>query len=153
MANNENSYVLKDFASLCTQELHDILKLRQDVFVVEQNCPFHDIDGNDHLAYHLMMYQGDALVGYTRLFNAGESYSDALAIGRVVVSPDCRGRGLSYELMKVSIVEALKLYGSQNIKIGAQAHLESMYENVGFKRSSDEYDEDGIAHIEMTYYV
>ena len=149
----DEQVILKCFDELTMRELYELLKLRQDVFIVEQDCAFPDIDGKDPIALHLLMYRDRRLVGYTRLFDVGQSYSDALASGRVVVAPEARGTGLSYALMKHSIDRAFQCFGKNDIKIGAQAHLENMYGKLGFVQSSDEYDEDGIAHIEMLYKV
>jgi ElaA protein len=149
----DEQVILKRFDELTMRELYALLKLRQDVFIVEQACAFPDIDGKDPIAMHLLMYLDNELVGYTRLFDMGQSYADALAIGRVVVAPKARGTGMSYTLMKHSIVRAFQCFGKNDIKIGAQAHLAKMYGKLGFVQSSDEYDEDGIAHIEMLYKV
>jgi ElaA protein len=130
--------------------MYQILKLRQDVFVVEQDCAFPDIDGIDPEVWHFYGVNNDEVVAYTRLIDTGVSYPNALSIGRVVVAPGARGTGLSYELMERSILEVRKLFGNQDIKIGAQSHLAGMYGKLGFIQSSDEYLEDGIPHITMT---
>ncbi|WP_298636187.1 GNAT family N-acetyltransferase [uncultured Umboniibacter sp.] len=140
----------QSFAELSAKHMYQILKLRQDVFVVEQDCAFPDIDGIDPEVWHFYGVDNDEVVAYTRLIDAGISYSAALSIGRVVIVPEARGTGLSYELMERSIIEVRKLFGNHDIKIGAQSHLAGMYGKLGFIQSSDEYLEDGIPHITMT---
>ncbi|RMA81333.1 GNAT family N-acetyltransferase [Umboniibacter marinipuniceus] len=140
----------QSFAGLSAKHMYQILKLRQDVFVVEQDCAFPDIDGIDPDVWHFYAVDDDEVVAYTRLIDAGISYPGAISIGRVVVAPAARGNGFSYELMDRSILQARTLFGNQPIKIGAQSHLAGMYGKLGFAQSSDEYLEDGIPHIEMT---
>ena len=140
----------QSFAELSAKHMYQILKLRQDVFVVEQDCAFPDIDGIDPEVWHFYGVDNDEVVAYTRLIDTEVSYPNALSIGRVVVAPGARGTGLSYELMERSILEVRKLFGNQDIKIGAQSHLAGMYGKLGFIQSSDEYLEDGIPHITMT---
>ncbi len=142
------SWQLRNFESLTTQELYSILQLRSEVFVVEQNCIFLDMDDKDQVSWHLMGWRDNALAGYTRLVPAGISFAEP-SIGRVVTSPRVRGTGLGVELMKKSIEESKKLFGDTPIRIGAQFHLKKFYESLGFTQSSEIYDEDGIDHIEM----
>lgn len=140
---------LKTFDKLSPAELYAILRLRSEVFVVEQTCIFLDMDDKDQACTHLMGWENNKLVAYTRLVPAGVSYAEP-SIGRVVTSPSTRGRGLGKLLMTKSIEEATRLYGKTPIKIGAQVHLKTFYESLGFIQSSGIYDEDGIDHIEMT---
>ena len=141
---------LKKFEELTVNELYAILRLRTEVFVVEQNCVFQDMDDKDMSSYHLMGWDGQLLAAYTRIVPLGVSYPDAPSIGRVVTSPRSRGNGSGRLLMQKSINELFRVYGVSPIKIGAQLYLKKFYESLGFEQSSDIYDEDGIDHIEMT---
>ena len=138
------------FVSLSAEHMYQVLLLRQSVFIVEQNCAFPDIDGIDPEVLHFYAVDNKRIVAYTRLIDIDISYPGATSIGRVVVAPDYRGRGLSYDLMERSIAQARASFGEYPIKIGAQSHLKHMYEKMGFVQSSDEYVEDDILHIEMT---
>lgn len=129
-------------------ELYAILRLRTEVFVVEQACIFQDMDNKDQLSYHLMGWENNNLVAYTRLVPPGISYQEA-SIGRVVTSPAVRSNGLGKLLMEKSIEQTIHLYGKTPIKLGAQLYLKKFYESLGFRQTSDIYDEDGIDHIEM----
>lgn len=144
------TWTLKKFETLTVHELYAILRLRTEVFVVEQNCVFQDMDNKDQHCYHLLGWEGDLLVAYTRIVPVGISYNDAPSIGRVVTSPQARGGGVGRLLMEKSINELFGVYGVSPIKIGAQLYLKKFYESLGFEQSSDIYDEDGIDHIEMT---
>jgi len=143
------NWSLKKFDSLTVDELYALLRLRTEVFVVEQNCVFQDMDDKDQQCWHLMGWKEDALVAYTRLVPPGVSY-ELPSIGRVVTSPSARGDGLGKLLMEKSIETATELFGKSPIKIGAQLYLKRFYESLGFEKSSEVYDEDGIDHIEMT---
>ena len=142
------TWILKAFNDLTPLELYAILRLRNEVFVVEQNCVYQDADNKDPSCYHLMGFENEKLVAYTRLVPPGISYEEP-AIGRVVTSPSSRGTGIGKELMQQSIKEAQRLFGKLPIKIGAQLYLEKFYESLGFKRTSEIYLEDNIEHIEM----
>jgi len=139
---------LKKFTDLSPNELYVILQLRNEVFVVEQHCVFLDADNKDQLCYHLMAWDNDKLVGYTRIVPPGIIYEQA-SIGRVVTSPSVRRSGLGKELMKKSIESIHKLFGVVSIRIGAQLYLQKFYSSFGFQQISDIYLEDGIEHIEM----
>jgi len=143
------SWKLKAFNELSTYELYAILRLRSEVFIVEQNCPYLDEDNKDQLSHHLMGWDDDLLVAYTRLLPVGVSYSDMPSIGRVVTSPNARGIGIGRQLMDVSIDKLYELFGNMPIKIGAQLYLKKFYESLGFVQTDDGYLEDGIPHIEM----
>ncbi|MCG2617994.1 GNAT family N-acetyltransferase [Terrimonas sp. NA20] len=143
------SWTLKKFEELSLHELYELLRLRTEVFVVEQNCVFQDMDDKDHYCYHLLGRKDDKLVAYTRIVPEGISYPDAPSIGRVVTSPSARGEGLGRILMEESIKELFRVYGRSTIRIGAQLYLKKFYESLGFEQSSAVYDEDGIEHIEM----
>ena len=139
---------LKKFEDLSPFELYAILQLRNEVFVVEQNCVFQDADDKDQPSYHFMGWQSDKLVAYTRIVPPGISYEEA-SIGRVVTSPAVRKSGAGKLLMQRSKEELYKLYGSVPIRIGAQFYLKKFYESLGFVQTSDIYLEDGIEHIYM----
>ena len=141
-------WLLKKFEQLTPHELYAILQLRNEVFVVEQNCVFQDADDKDQNSYHFMGFQNERLVAYTRLVPAGEIYKEA-SIGRVVTSPLARSTGTGKELMRYSVEKLYELYGVQPIKIGAQLYLKKFYESFGFYQCSGIYLEDGIEHIHM----
>ncbi|WP_086982083.1 GNAT family N-acetyltransferase [Vibrio aphrogenes] len=143
-------WICKSFEQLSTLELYQVLQLRVNVFVVEQTCPYPELDGKDYLpgVYHLLGYQDGELIACTRLLAAGISY-DTVSIGRVAAHPSIRGQGLGHQLMQVSIEQCQQLWGEVDITIGAQAHLEKYYRQHGFKSISEEYLEDDIPHIDM----
>jgi len=142
------NWITKTFNDLTVHELYAILRLRSEVFVVEQNCVFQDMDNKDQTSWHLMGWEKDKLVAYTRLIPPGMSYEMA-SIGRVITLQTARGTGIGKQLMEKSIEEAERLFGKAPIKIGAQLYLREFYQSLGFIQSSDVYDEDGIDHIEM----
>ncbi|NGM66922.1 GNAT family N-acetyltransferase [Sphingobacterium sp. SGR-19] len=141
-------YFIKAFTELNTTELYQILKLRSEVFVVEQRCAYQDIDDKDQDSYHLMCFVNDRLAGYTRLLPPGISYVEP-SIGRVVIHPDFRGLSLGKQLMENSIAACTELFESSAIRIGAQTYLKKFYTALGFIETGAPYDEDGIPHIEM----
>jgi len=142
-------WTLKKFSELTTDEFHDILQLRINTFVVEQNCPFPELDGKDRIAHHFFGETDTGkIVAYTRIFGPGDYYEQP-SIGRVVVDPTYRKAGLGYELMTGSIHKIEELFGKREIKIGAQKYLIAFYESLGFKRVGEEYLEDGIPHVYM----
>ncbi|MBS1513373.1 MAG: GNAT family N-acetyltransferase [Bacteroidetes bacterium] len=141
-------WVLKSFDELTTTELYSILQLRNEVFVVEQNCPYQDADNKDFKSYHLMGWMDDTLAAYTRIIPQGISYAEA-SIGRVVTKPAFRGTGAGKVLMQRSIAHTLQLFQCTTIRIGAQLYLKKFYEALGFVQCSSEYLEDNIPHIEM----
>jgi ElaA protein len=143
------TWTSKKFTGLTLGELYAVLQLRTEVFIVEQNCPFQDIDGQDEAAYHLLGHteQGQ-LAAYARLFDAGQCY-EQVSIGRVVVSPAFRRYGLGKELMSQAIAHCETLFGSQPIKIGAQQYLTRFYQGFGFEQRGEMYLEDDIPHIYM----
>lgn len=145
-------HIVKAFHQLTVDELYDLLKLRSEVFVVEQNCVFLDQDDKDQKCFHLLLYEDAKLVGYSRLVPAGLSYQE-ISIGRVVSSPALRGKGLGKQVMERSIQSCQELFGSENIRIGAQTYALGFYSALGFVSDGDTYDEDGIEHIEMVREV
>lgn len=139
------------FSALTSLELYEMLQLRSEVFVVEQSCPFQDMDGADQKAMHLMgvdRAKGGRLVAYARCFAAGEKFAEA-SIGRVVTHMSARGDGIGHVLIKEAIARLLAHWGPQPIRIGAQARLEKFYKQHGFVQNGEPYIEDGIPHIEM----
>ena len=142
---------LKAFDDLAPRELYEMLRLRSEVFVVEQDCPYLDADGKDLQPGTLHLFGRDAqgeLAAYLRLLPAGVSY-DEPSFGRVVTSPRHRGLGLGDEMVRVALGYADSLWPGMPLRIGAQAHLTNYYGKHGFVIDSDEYDEDGIPHREM----
>jgi ElaA protein len=138
----------KRFDNLTPDELYTIMRLRSEVFVMEQNCLFLDADNKDQSSYHVMGWNNELLVAYARLVPAGISYSEP-SIGRVVTSPAARSLGMGKKLMEQAINILYITWGKTDIKIGAQLYLERFYNSFGFQRSSEIYMEDGIEHIEM----
>ncbi|MBK6383415.1 MAG: GNAT family N-acetyltransferase [Chitinophagaceae bacterium] len=143
------NWFCKKFDELSPYELYAILQLRNEVFVVEQNCPYQDADNKDQSSWHLMGWLDDKLVAYTRLLPLGVAYPEMPSIGRVVTSPSVRRSGIGKKLMEKSIEELYKLFGNTPIKIGAQLYLLKFYTSLGFQQTSDIYLEDNIEHVEM----
>lgn len=141
-------WVLKKFDELNPYELYAALQLRNEVFVVEQNCVFQDADDKDQQSYHHLGYDNSKLVAYTRLVPPGVAYAEP-SIGRVVTSPSARSTGAGKELMRQSIKQAYALFGKKPLKIGAQLYLKKFYESFGFYQVGEGYLEDGIPHIYM----
>ena len=141
-------WVCKHFNDLSPAELYAVMKLRSEVFVVEQNCIYLDADGKDEQCHHLMGYMENELIAYARLVPANVAFPP-ISIGRVVTSPAHRSIGAGRQLMTKAISECYALFGEQPIKIGAQLYLEKFYRSFGFKQSGEGYDEDGIPHIPM----
>lgn len=140
---------VKSFKNLTTSELYAILQLRSEVFVVEQNCVYQDMDGKDQEALHIIGRKAGKIIAYTRLFDAG-AYFENPSIGRVIVAKSERKYGYGHELMTYSIKAAQEHYDKQGITIAAQTYLIKFYEQHGFAISGDEFLEDGIPHIPMT---
>ena len=136
------------FEELNTQQLYDLLQLRSEVFVVEQDCVYQDIDGKDQKALHVLGYSNYKLVAYTRIFKPGDYFNEA-SIGRVVVKASYRMHKYGYDIMNASIEAVIKNYKTSEIRISAQTYLKSFYNNLGFVEVGEEYLEDGIPHINM----
>ncbi len=142
------TYSIKTFEELTTIELYEILRLRAAVFVVEQNCVYQDLDDQDQHAVHIIGRKDQNIIAYTRIFDQ-ESAMEYASIGRVIVSKSERQLGYGHDLVKTSIQEIYRRFGSKTIKISAQKHLEAFYEQHGFLAIGKEYLEDGIPHIGM----
>lgn len=143
------NWTLKAFSELDPFTLYAILKLRSEVFVVEQNCVYLDLDDKDQGSHHLYGTIGDDLVAYVRILPPGLAYENLSSIGRVVSSPAYRRTGAGRLLMSKAIQETKILYPSFDIKIGAQLYLLDFYSSFGFQSTGDSYLEDGIPHIHM----
>jgi len=139
---------LKYFDDLTPKELYQILQLRNEVFIVEQNCPYQDLDNKDLNAFHLMGLGENKLLAYSRLLAPGISYSES-SIGRVVSSPAARKSGIGKKLMAESIIQIHNLFQTDTIRIGAQLYLKNFYESFGFIQEGNTYLEDNIPHIIM----
>ncbi|HEX3767773.1 MAG TPA: GNAT family N-acetyltransferase [Puia sp.] len=142
------TWILKPFAELTPHELYSILQLRNEVFIVEQNCPYQDMDNKDLKSWHLMGVEKNKLIAYSRLLAPGISYSES-SIGRIVSSPSARKTGMGRKLVKESIEQIKHLFKTDTIRIGAQLYLKKFYESFGFVQDGEIYLEDNIPHIIM----
>ncbi|MEE3491004.1 MAG: GNAT family N-acetyltransferase [Methanobrevibacter sp.] len=141
---------LKKFDELTTEELYEILKLRVEIFVVEQDCAYQDLDDKDQCAYHLFLEDGDEIIAVLRILPENVAFED-MAIGRIVVRKSHRGQGIARAMMKRAMEFIVKDLGKRSIRLSGQAYLVDFYEGLGFKRVSDEYLEDGIPHFEFLF--
>lgn len=139
---------IKKFNELDIQELYDVLQLRSEVFVVEQDCVYQDMDDKDQLALHIMGYKNNKIVAYTRVFKPGDYFKEA-SIGRVVVRRSERKYGYGLEIMRASIETIHTNFGIVPIHISAQKYLTKFYNSLGFAMIGEEYLEDGIPHVGM----
>lgn len=143
-------WTCKKFQHLTLEELYAIIRLRNEVFVVEQHCIFQDADNKDQYCHHLMGWHNKTqLAAYARLVPPQVSYMQP-SIGRIVTSPNSRKSGYGQELLSIAIEKCKELFGETDITIGAQLYLKRFYESFDFAQTSNVYDEDGIDHIEMT---
>lgn len=142
--------ICKKFNELTLEELYEILKLRSEVFVVEQKCIYNDIDGKDLTSSHIMIKENGKIKAYLRALQPGVSYEDA-SLGRVLVSPDARGKGYAKIIVTKGVEYILNNFNTTKITIGAQEYLKNFYSEIGFKPISEVYDEDGIPHLDMTF--
>jgi ElaA protein len=145
------NWSLKAWGELTLDELYELLALRSEVFVVEQTCPFQDIDGIDRVdgTLHLMGWQDGKLAAYARVMAPGISDEQGVAIGRVVTSPSCRGGGLGHQLLSEAVSACETHWPQHSIWLGAQAHLQGFYGRHGFVPEGEGYVEDEIPHIGM----
>lgn len=137
----------KLFNNIPNHHLYELLKLRQDIFIVEQDCVYHDIDNYDQKSTHLLLLDGKKLAAYSRILPVGLKYEEA-SIGRIMVNPEYRGCGFGKKVVKKS-VDILKGLGETKIRIEAQAHLQNFYFDLGFLDDSEIYNVDGIPHLQM----
>lgn len=135
---------------LTVQSLYALLRLRCEVFIVEQTCPYQDIDGDDLLGEnrHILGWRGDDLVAYARILKSEDDF-DPVVIGRVIVSGSARGEKLGYQLMEKTLEACKKRWSDKALYLGAQAHLQPFYAHFGFSPVTEIYDEDGIPHVGM----
>lgn len=139
---------IKAFNELTLTSLYEVLQLRAEVFVVEQNCPYQDVDGKDQKAMHILGYHKEQLVAYTRVFKPGY-YFDNASIGRVVVKENARQYGFGKDIMKASIAFIEDTLDLSTIELSAQTYLKKFYNDLGFKEIGEGYLEDDIPHIRM----
>jgi len=153
--NVKTTWQAKHFDELSLNQLYDCLKLRIDVFVVEQTCYYPDLDSEPNQldrnkeTLHLLGYRDDVLVSYLRILAQGQSYDNYISIGRVAIAEQARGTGLGHELMSQALILCQKYFPKQNIKISAQEHLISYYQRHEFEQVSQMYLEDDIPHVAM----
>jgi ElaA protein len=151
----KTTWQTKTFKELSLNQLYDVLKLRVDVFVVEQTCFYPDLDSDTGMldrhpeTLHLLGYQAEQLVAYLRILPKGQNYPDNISIGRVVTAPQARGGGLGNELMTEGLTMCQQYFPNESIKISAQQHLKAYYQKHAFTQISEMYLEDDIPHIAM----
>ncbi|PKI18141.1 GNAT family N-acetyltransferase [Colwellia sp. 12G3] len=151
----DTTWQIKRFEELSLNQLYDVLKLRIDVFVVEQTCFYPDLDSDTGMldrhpeTLHLLGYQAEKLVAYLRILPKGQTYPDYVSIGRVATAPQARGGGLGHQLMTEALIVSQQYFPNQSIKISAQQHLKAYYQQHGFTQVSEMYLEDDIPHIAM----
>lgn len=143
--------ITQSFDELTAEALYAIMRLRQEIFIVEQDCPYLDADGVDLSSHHISIYHNDALIAYTRIVPPAIAYPEHSSIGRVVTRTDQRISGIGTHLMQHSIDECLQLHPNHNIKISSQCYIKGFYAKLGFVEMGEEYLEDGIPHIAMVY--
>lgn len=140
------------YDDLSKQELHQLMILRQNVFIVEQNCPYQDADNKDFNSHHLMRFnENTQIIAYLRIVAPGISYKE-VSLGRIVTDKDNRGTGLGIELMKMGLQFTESIYGKVDIRISAQTHLVPFYKKFDFESTGKQYLEDDIPHTEMIRY-
>lgn len=147
MAAATHSVEIKDMGGFSAHELYALLKLRVDIFVVEQNCPYPELDGTDADALHLMLKQGDDIIAAARIFPPHDD--NPAKIGRVVVSPVHRGKRLGEALMRDALEACKDRFPGAPVFLSAQSHLTNFYASFGFRPVSEQYLEDGIPHVDM----
>lgn len=141
-------WMLKTYNELSKEELYSILKLRVDVFVVEQNCPYEEIDLKDQHCFHLFCVENDEIIAYLRILKKGVSFNE-ISIGRVVIKKNFRKSGLGRIMLEKALIYVRDVLKENTIKISAQHYLINFYESLGFTPVSKVYLEDGIPHINM----
>jgi ElaA protein len=146
------AFEFKHFNDLTNYELYEILQLRSEIFVVEQNCVYNDLDGLDNEAIHLFLRLNGEIIAYSRLLRPGTRFPDC-SIGRVVVKQSERGKSIGIEMMNAAKHYILNEWGATRIKVSAQQYLQRFYENLGFEIVTDMYLEDGIPHFGMLFQI
>ncbi len=141
---------IKSFGEFQLKEFHDLIALRISVFVIEQNCPYQELDGNDQNSTHIVCKKDDKIIATARIVAPGISY-DEPSIGRVVIAEEERGLGLGHQLMIKTLKAAEEIYGKVPVRMSAQEHLIGYYNTHGFKVVSEVYLEDDIPHVQMLY--
>lgn len=139
---------IKNYNELTTEELYSLLQLRSQVFVVEQNCVYQDIDGKDQKSLHVLGKKDNVIVAYSRIFKKGDYFKES-SIGRVVVDKNSRHLQYGSQIMQASIEAIQNTFDTKIIKISAQLYLENFYTGFGFKPTGNSYLEDGIPHVAM----
>ena len=139
---------IKKFEELSATELYGIMQLRSEVFSVEQNCAYQDVDEHDLVGYHILIIENNTLIAYARILPPNTNYPQP-SIGRVVVNPSHRAKKIGHQLMMYTIKQTQHLFAQQQIVISAQSYLLNFYINLGFKTSGNEYLEDNIPHTKM----
>lgn len=142
-------FTFSPFRALSLTDLYSILQLREQVFILEQTCLYNDLDGKDNRAYHAFLKENDTIVAYARFYPKGAFYEDYTSIGRVLVHPSYRNKGLAHRLIQEVLKKIEIDFEKAPIKISAQTYLKAYYEQYGFKKISAEYLEDDIPHILM----
>jgi len=143
-------YIIRKLEALTPLELYDILKLRQEIFIIEQACLYPDLDGKDEGAWHLTAFEGDSLLACLRILEAGVSFKEP-SIGRVAVSRDHRGRGIAKAMMQEALAFIKREWKETHVRISAQSYTIPFYAGVGFQVVGEAYLEDGIWHVEMVW--
>lgn len=143
---------LKEFKELTTEELYEILKLRAEVFVVEQNCPYQDLDDKDQSSYHLFLEDNGQIISVLRILPENIAYKE-MAIGRLIVKKSYRGKGISRKMMVRAMEFITDDLGKEKIRLSGQAYLSDFYQSLGFEKVSEMYLEDGIEHFEFLYEI
>ncbi|MCU4174436.1 GNAT family N-acetyltransferase [Carboxylicivirga sp. N1Y90] len=144
--------IIKSFEELTTTELYELLKLRAEIFVVEQDCVYNDLDNNDQIAHHLMIIEDDLIVGYARMLNVGTRFPKA-SIGRLVVAKEARFKGIARKVMTEAANWMKENWELDSIHISAQKYLKAFYGSLGYEIVTEEYLEDGIPHLGMDLYL
>lgn len=143
---------MKEFIELTTEELYEILKLRAEVFVVEQNCPYQDLDDKDQSSYHLFVEDNGQIIAVLRILPENVAYKE-MAIGRLIVKKSYRGKEISRKMMVRAMKFITEDLGKEKIRLSGQAYLSDFYQSLGFEKVSEMYLEDGIEHFEFLYEI
>lgn len=144
------NWEVKHYKDLSVDEFHDLIYLREKVFIVEQDCPYQDVDGKDKVSFHLIGRLDNEIVATSRILPPGVSYNE-VAIGRVVMAAKARGKGYAHDMMRQSKSFIVQTFGNVPIRLSAQKYLEAYYASHGFESTGKEYLEDGIPHVEMLF--